>query len=153
MGGSPPPHHFSNGPSFRRGVALKSARSMTVSPRMSAVISNSVTKQRFLQASVTRHRGQHIFLGTLRSRVWRIQELSLLSWAYLYGGRDRICIQTAFDGKTYIYMTRGKSASCSRVTRFARPGNRTTRVTLLHEMSDKAPYKHFLPGQLSATSL
>ena len=39
-----------------------------------------------------------------------------------------------------------------KVPRELGPGNPTTRVALLHEMSDKAPYKHFLPGQLSATS-
>ena len=44
-----------------------------------------------------------------------------------HSGRVRICIQTAFHGKTYVYMTRGKTAS---VSRFARQGT-TTRVTLL----------------------
>lgn len=52
--------------------------------------------------------------------------LNLFVKGYLYGGRDiwvpeslypghsgrvRIRIQTAFDGKTYLYMTRGKIGS------------------------------------------
>ena len=72
-----------------------------------------------------------------------------------HSGRVRICVQTAFDEKTYVHMPRGKSTtSGSRVSRWASPGTSTTRVTLLpREMSKKAPYKHFRPDQLGATSL
>ena len=92
--------------------------------------------------------------------------------AYLYGGRDtrvpmspghsgrvRICMQTAFDRKTCVYMTCGKTALGSRVTqvvlitRFARPRYPTTQVTVPPKMSEKVPYKHFRPGRLSAMLL
>ena len=38
-----------------------------------------------------------------------------------HSGRVRVCIQTAFDGKTCVYMTRGKTASGGRVTRIWTP--------------------------------
>ena len=66
-------------------------------------------------------------------------------------GRIRIYMQTAFDGKTYVCMTRSKTASGSRVTLVVGSLGSWDGVTL-GEMSKKTPYKHFRPGQLSATS-